>query len=62
MTTVDHADIRGLVTTLLESVGRLLRSRVEDMFVSHNVFEGCAQTVAASLAMTRGWVVDGVER
>lgn len=27
--TVDHADIRGLVTTLLVSVARLLRSRDE---------------------------------
>src|SRR6266480_697867 len=40
-TTVDHADIRGLVTTLLVSVGCLPRSRHEDLSQPHNVHEGC---------------------
>jgi len=40
---VSHADIRGLVTTLLVSVGRLPRSRSEDLLQPLNVFEGCAK-------------------
>ena len=39
MTTVDHADIRGLVTTLLVSVRCLPRSRNED-FTPLNAVEG----------------------
>ena len=41
--TVDHADIRGLVSTLLVSVGRRLRSRHE-CWITLNVIEGCANT------------------
>ena len=40
MTTVDHADIRGLATTLLVSVGCLPRSRNEDLSPL-NAVEGC---------------------
>ena len=47
-TTVDHADIRGLDTTLLVSVGCLPRSRHEGVSQSHNVHEGCTITGAAS--------------
>jgi len=43
MSTVDHADIRGLVTTLLVSVGRLPRSRSEGLLQPHNVVEGYAK-------------------
>src|SRR5881398_1906338 len=39
-TTVDHADIRGLGTTLLVSVG-MPRSRREDLSQPHNAHEGC---------------------
>jgi hypothetical protein len=49
--TVDHADIRGLATTLLVSVGRLPRSRHERLFQALNVHEGYAKTGAASLPM-----------
>src|SRR2546426_8601174 len=45
--TVDHADIRGLVTTLLVSVGCLPRSRHEGLSQPHNVHEGCTLTGAA---------------
>src|SRR2546425_4861239 len=45
--TVDHADIRGLVTTLLISVGCLPRSRHEGLSQPHNVHEGCTLTGAA---------------
>jgi hypothetical protein len=48
-TTVDHADIRGLATTLLVSVGRLPRSRHERLFQALNANEGYAITGAASL-------------
>jgi hypothetical protein len=44
--TVDHADIRGLATTLLVSVGRLPRSMCEGRCMEeppHNVFEGYAK-------------------
>ena len=51
--TVDHADIRGLITTLLVSVGHLPRSRDERLFQAPNVFEGYANTGAASHRMTR---------
>ena len=40
MTTVDHADIRGLATTLLASVGCLPRSRHEGFLPPHNAVEG----------------------
>src|SRR5438093_585059 len=40
MTTVDHADIRGLGTTLLASVGCLPHSRDENTFRPHNAAEG----------------------
>ena len=40
MTTVDHADIRGLGTTLLASVGCLPHSRDENTFRSLNAAEG----------------------
>jgi hypothetical protein len=40
MTTVDHADIRGLVTTLLASVGCQPRSRPEGFLQPHNADEG----------------------
>ena len=45
VTTVDPADIRGLVTTLLESVGRLPRSRHEGRLKQPplNAPEGCAK-------------------
>ena len=46
--TVDPADIRGLGTTLLVSVGCLPRSRHEGLSQSHNVHEGCTITGAAS--------------
>jgi hypothetical protein len=39
-TTVDHADIRGLVTTFLASVGCLPQSRNERTFRPHNAAEG----------------------
>jgi hypothetical protein len=39
-TTVDHADIRGLGTTLLASVGCLPRSRHEGLFQPLNAIEG----------------------
>ena len=39
-TTVDHADIRGLATTLLASVGCLPRSRHEGLFQPLNAIEG----------------------
>ena len=39
-TTVDHADIRGLGTTLLVSVGCLPQSRDESTLRSHNAAEG----------------------
>jgi len=55
--TVDHADIRGLVTTLLVSVGYLPRSRDERMFQAPNVFEGYTNTGAASHRMARVSVV-----
>src|SRR6266545_6937211 len=45
--TVDHADIRGLGTTLLVSVGCLPRSRHEGLSQPHNVHEGCTLTGAA---------------
>ena len=51
--TVDHADIRGLVTTLLVSVGYLPRSRDERVFQAFNVFEGYTNTGAASHRMAR---------
>ena len=51
--TVDHADIRGLITTLLVSVGHLPRSRDEYLFQAPNVFEGYANTGAASHRMAR---------
>jgi len=54
--TVDHADIRGLVTTILVSVGRLLRSR-DECWITPNVVEGCANTGAASLQ----WLVGSRE-
>ena len=41
--TVDPADIRGLVTTLLVSVGRLPLSRLEGPCRPRNGFEGCAK-------------------
>jgi hypothetical protein len=53
MTTVDHADIRGLGTTLLVSVGCLPRSRHEGLLQSLNVHEDCTDTGAASLPMAR---------
>jgi hypothetical protein len=40
MTTVDHADIRGLITTLLASVGCLPHSRGESTFRPLNAAEG----------------------
>jgi hypothetical protein len=40
MTTVDHADIRGLGTTLLASVGCLPHSRDENTCRSLNAAEG----------------------
>jgi hypothetical protein len=40
MTTVDHADIRGLSTTLLASVGCLPHSRDESTFRPPNAAEG----------------------
>ena len=43
MSTVYPADIRGLVTTLLFSVGRLPLSTVEDLCKPHSVVEGYAQ-------------------
>jgi hypothetical protein len=55
--TVDHADIRGLVTTLLVSVGYLPRSRDEHLFQAPNVFEGCTNTGAASHRMARASVL-----
>ena len=39
-TTVDHADIRGLVPTFLASVGCLPHSRNESTFRPHNAAEG----------------------
>jgi hypothetical protein len=39
--TVSHADIRGLGTTLLVSVGCLPRSRHEHLHQAHNAVEGC---------------------
>jgi hypothetical protein len=39
-TTVDHADIRGLATTLLGSVGCLPLSRHEGLFQPLNAVEG----------------------
>ena len=39
-TTVDPADIRGLATTLLASVGCLPRSRHEGLFQPLNAIEG----------------------
>ena len=47
--TVDHADIRGLATTLLVSVGCLPRSRREGLSQPRNAHEGCTITGAASL-------------
>jgi len=55
--TVDHADIRGLITTLLVSVGHLPRSRDEHLFQAPNVFEGCANTGAASLPVARVYLL-----
>ena len=49
--TVDHADIRGLGTTLLVSVGCLPRSRSEGLLQPRNAVEGCTVTGAASLPM-----------
>src|SRR5437762_13679894 len=46
--TVDHADIRGLGTTLLVSVRCLPRSRHEDLSQPLNADEGCTITGAAS--------------
>jgi hypothetical protein len=46
--TVDHADIRGLVTALLVSVGCLPRSRHEGLSQPRNAHEGCTITGAAS--------------
>ena len=40
ITTVDHADIRGLSTTLLVSVGCLPHSRDESPFRPRNAAEG----------------------
>jgi hypothetical protein len=40
-TTVDHAAIRGLVTTFLASVGCLPRSRHEGFCQPLNAVEGC---------------------
>jgi hypothetical protein len=40
MTTVDHAEIRGLVTTLLVSVGGLPHSKGESPFRPRNAAEG----------------------
>src|SRR5262247_1946997 len=48
--TVDHADIRGLGTTLLVSVGCLPRSRHEGLSQPLNANEGCTMTGAASLS------------
>jgi hypothetical protein len=42
-TTVEHADIRGLTTTLLASVGGLPRSRHEGLLQPLNAIEGCTQ-------------------
>jgi hypothetical protein len=39
ITTVDHADIRGLVTALLVYVVELPLSRSGNLFQSHNVVE-----------------------
>ena len=47
------SDIRGLVTTLLVSVGYLPRSRDEHLLQAPNVFEGCTNTGAASLPIAR---------
>ena len=47
ITTVDPADIRGLATTLLWSVGCLPRSRYEHQVQALNVCEGCTITGAA---------------
>src|SRR6266542_2170240 len=46
--TVDHADIRGLGTTLLVSVRCLPRSRHEDLSQPLNADEDCTITGAAS--------------
>src|SRR5437667_10766672 len=46
--TVDHADIRGLGTTLLVSVRCLPRPRHEDLSQPLNADEGCTITGAAS--------------
>jgi hypothetical protein len=43
MTTVDHADIRGLSTTLLASVGCLPHSRGESPLRPPNAAEGYTQ-------------------
>ena len=51
MSTFGHADIRGLVTALLVSVGHLPRSRLEGLLQPRNDLEGCAITGAASLPM-----------
>ena len=51
--TVDPADIRGLVTTVLGSVERLPHSRHEGRpKPPHNAAEGCAKTGAAPLPDT----------
>src|ERR671931_2625132 len=42
-TTVDPAEIRGLTTTLLASVGCLPRSRHEGWFQPPNAVEGCTK-------------------
>src|SRR5262249_44904007 len=48
--TVDHADIRGLGTTLLVSVGCLPRSRREGLSHPRNAHENCPPPGAAPLA------------
>jgi hypothetical protein len=49
--TVDPADIRGFVTTLLVSVGRLPRSRHEDACWSLHAVEGCTEPGLRTLPM-----------
>src|SRR5262252_6273656 len=61
-TTVDHADIRGLGTTLLASVGCLPRSRHEGLFQPLNAIEGytkpgprlCRWTIKNRVTMAAG--------
>src|SRR3989449_10224987 len=45
--TVDHCDIRGLVTTLLVSVGCLPRSRHEGLSQPHNFNEASTTAMSA---------------